>query len=191
MSKKQNNEKTECGLMDLAHQGTKEAIDKITKIIKKSKDSNLVGLAQCALDECYFIYLLPETDEEERDFLLAKMITQKEGRMVDLEIKIDQLQGKLKRHVLKHEVHQNVIQDKDTTEEQKQNWRYQIYEDLYSFEQRRINEYQDNIEYEKAWIRKAQDMIQDEKYKDVPYGMLESIHSFDESNDLDDDLFCL
>ncbi len=191
MTKKTDNKKIEAKLMDLAHQGTKEAIDKIEKIIKNTKDSDLIGFAGCALDECYFIYLMPDNEEEERDFLLAKMIDQKENKIIDLEIKAGKLEGRTKRLAIKQEVHEKIIQTSNKDSRWRE-WRYQISINAPRFVQERLQEIRDDIEYEEAWVKTAQDTIQNEKYKKIPYGMIKNIHSIDDPDDEDEDdwLFC-
>ena len=82
-------------LNDWAHAGTKEALNKLEKFIEGEKDEKLCGYAGCALEECRYFYYSPNSEQEEKDFLLAKMILGKENDIWESEGKAASLKFEL------------------------------------------------------------------------------------------------
>src|SRR4030042_4992771 len=76
-------------LNDLAHSGTKASLEAIKKFIANEKGEGLRGYAQCALEECEYFYYSPNSPQEETDFDLAKMIIEKEERIICLDSKAE------------------------------------------------------------------------------------------------------
>ena len=71
-------------LQKLAHEGTKEAMEKIEKYIKTEKDFEKGEYAKMALEECEMFYYQPKNEKEEEEFMLCEMIRRREENIDDM-----------------------------------------------------------------------------------------------------------
>lgn len=74
--------------MTLAHIRKLEALQAL-EIFKKSSRGKEVEWIDCAIEECIFGLLSPETDEEEEDYIRVELWRRYEEEMVDLDGRID------------------------------------------------------------------------------------------------------
>ncbi len=165
-------------LVQLAHEGTQEGIEKIAKIIKHEKDPDLVGFAKCAYDEASFFYYDPMSEAEEKDFQLAKMIREREMRIDDLEHEIESKSLEWQRIQIEKEVHVQMMKANPKSVDLK----YRLSEDLIEIAKRDLSEIEKDIRYEETWIQTAKKMIKTKKYQSIPADVLDSIHLDDEDD---------
>lgn len=161
-----------------AHEGTKESIDNILDFINKTKDDDLKGFAHCAYEEASYFYYGPQNDDEESDFLLAKMILNKEKEIETLLCRIESGEFKIKRLKLDERVHHQLLKKPNLSED----WKYRFSEDYFGLCEGRVEELKDDIAYNKAWIEAAKKLIKHKKYQTIPEDVLLSIH-FDWEDD--------
>lgn len=163
-------------LNDWAHAGTKEAMTQLKDFIKKEKDLDLRGHAEIALDECQFFYYSSDNEREEKDFLLAKMIINRENRIIELQGQADSANLELEKLGLEREVHAKILKS-DKYSSRREDWKYNFSEDYCMSIKHRLSELEEDIKYKEAWIEIAKKQIKSEKYKNIPYGVLDHIHS--------------
>ncbi|MCX6766442.1 MAG: hypothetical protein NT170_01505 [Candidatus Moranbacteria bacterium] len=157
-------------LQKLAHAGTKEAIGKIEKFIKTVKDPEKNAYAEMALEECEMFYYQPTNEKEEQEFLLCELIRERERRIEDLLMKVEEIKLDLEKSALEGKVHEKVLAThKNKQEEWKHNWM----EDFYFAEKDELQKIKDEMDYKEAWATEAKKMITIPRYKNMPARYLE------------------
>lgn len=162
-------------LMQWAHAGTKEALENLDKFIQEEKDENLRSYAEIARDEAEYFYYAPDTKQEEKDFLLARMIWRRQEYVWELEGKADSARLKLTELNIKRQVHQKLMQNlKDKTK--KEEWQYNFSEDYYTMIKGRLEEFENEIAYDTAWLEQARKMVKTKKYQAPRVHIFDHIH---------------
>ncbi|MDD2656230.1 MAG: hypothetical protein PHQ18_01525 [Patescibacteria group bacterium] len=199
--KKQKKEKVPTSISDLlfsqlqkwAHAGTAESIEKLEDFIVREPSKELREYAKIAYDEALFFYYSPNSKQEEKDFLTAKMIIQKERRLWDRMDKAGAARFELSKMDVERDIHKRMI--KTATKKEQEEWKYNFSEDYYTTVRMRLAELTDEIEYTSAWIKTAHEAIKLKKYKQVPEDLFDHIHFDGEDStfwedDEDDDCNC-
>jgi len=166
---------TESRLMQLAHAGTEEAVDRLREFIQKEKNESLCDYAQIALEEAEFNYYSPESDQEEEDFLLARSIWRRQENLWRLEGKADAARLELKELDLDRKVHQKIIESL-IDKEKINDWQHNFSEDYYIMIQNKLAKFEAEIAYEDAWLKQACQLIKIEKYRKIPPHIFDHIH---------------
>jgi hypothetical protein len=160
----------------LAHEGTKEAMEKIGKYIKAEKDADKKEYAIMALEECGMFYYEPTNEKEEEEFMLSALIMRREEDRDDLLMQADAVQMRIERLALEKKVHEKVLaKNKD----KKEAWQFNWMTDVVMMEKQELQEIEDEIAYEEAWLQEAKKMITTKRYKNIPAIYLEHFN-FDE-----------
>lgn len=168
-----------------AHEGTQKSIEKILEFIKNEKDKDILGFADCAYHEAAFFYYSPQTDQEEKDFLTAKMIADRDWRVYELSEKADAARLELKRLAIDKEVDKRVVKK---YKGDKEDWEYSRFSDDYMMMIKdKLQGFEEEIEYEMRWIDEANKMIKNEKYRNIPFNVLKNIHLDNEGSSIWDD----
>lgn len=158
-----------------AHEGSKEAVEKLEKFIAETDDKELRAWAEMALDEAEYFYYGPDSEKEEQEFLLARMIQDKEDKLWEKAWKVDAAKLELQELDMDRKVHAKII--KNLKDKNKQaDWQYNFSEDYYQLVKNRLNELEDEIAYEAAWLDEAQKLITLEKYKNIPADIFKHLH---------------
>jgi len=168
----------ETQLMGWAHEGTVESAKKIKEFREKNEDEELEAYAELAYGEAIYFAYSPKDDEEERDFLLGRMIHRAEGEMCDLFVKKFPLQRKQVEGDIKRAIHTKLM--KQVSKDQKEEWQYNFSEDYYTWEKGRLKMVEDEIAYLEVWLKQAKQMFALDKYRDAPHEVYENIHSDDD-----------
>lgn len=182
---------TDGSIMDWAHEGTKEAVEKLERFIQETHDDDARSMAEIALDEAQFNYLSSNNAQEERDLDLAFLIVDKEERMFDLQEKQEAAEREIASLEMEKEVHDALISHANKA--RKEAWKYNFSEDYLMIVKGRRDELRDETLYLDAWIAQARKLIKTEKYKNLPPGALDGWHNFldgvsfwDDDDDEDD-----
>lgn len=179
----------EGSIMEWAHEGTKEAVEKLERFIKETHDDDARIMAEIALDEARFNYLSANDAQEEKDLELAFMIVYKEERLYSLQEKIEVAEHELVLLEIERDVHDALIAK--ANKERKEAWKYNFSEDYRMTVVMRRDELQDELFYTDAWLAQARNLIKTEKYKNLPQGALDGWHRFSEGVSFwDDDEVC-
>lgn len=179
-------ELSESELQKLAHEGTKEAIEKIEKYIKSEQDYEKRSYAEIALGECEMFYYQPRNRKEEDDFLLSELIRRRENRIDDLTIKIENIKANIEKLMLEKKVHEKVL---SSHKNKKEEWEYNWIQDFITMEENKIAEIKDDLSYDEAWAAEAKKMITTTRYKNIPVRYLEH-YGFDINNNFEKDDGC-
>lgn len=181
---------TDGSIMDWAHEGTKEAVEKLERFIQETHDDDARIMAEIALDEARFNYLSPNNAQEDRDLELAFLIVDKEEQLCNLQEKVDAAQRELALLEIEKEVHDALIASANKT--RKEAWKYNFSEDYLMIVKGRRDELQDEALYTHAWLAQARKLIKTDKYQNLPQGALDGWHHFSDGvsfwDDDDDDL---
>lgn len=162
-------------LDELARKGTVEAIEKIEDFVAKEQNWEIRGWAELALSEAKRCYYSPSNEREENDFLLAKMISERESRNLDILGRIDAAKLELRRLALKKSVCDRLKKKEKDSE-------YGFSEDYRITVRGRLSELENELSYGASWIAEAKKMIKNKKFKDMPPDVMESIHLGGEGN---------
>ncbi|MFA6048216.1 MAG: hypothetical protein WCV59_04700 [Parcubacteria group bacterium] len=198
MSKKTNKsvvvikELSESELQKLAHEGTKEAIDKIEKYIKAEPDYEKRSYAEIALGECEMFYYQPRNEKEEEDFLLSELIRRRENHIDDLYMKIENIESNIEKLMLEKKVHEKVL---SSHKNKKEEWKYNWMQDFVTMEENKIAEIKDDLAYDEAWVAEAKKIITTTRYRNMPLRHLEHYdfnmdHNYENDTDCDCDEGC-
>ena len=166
-------------LLNWAHEGSEASLKKLSDFILKEKDSDLRQFAQLAYDESEYFYYSPRNEKEEQEFLLAKMVQERDARLWELLAKADAAKLELQRLDADRRVQQKLMLDlkkqkkKTKTAEE---WQYRFSEDHYQTIQHRLKELEDDIAYESAWLAQARGMITAKRFQKIPADFWEHVH---------------
>lgn len=169
---------------DLAHEGTEEAIEKLKRLIALEKNENEKGLLECALEECQFFYYSPENKKEEKEFRIKKLIERKDRKLVDLYIRRDKLQYDLEIDTLEREIDRDLFR-KTKDRRIKEEAEMYKYTDFRKMLENDLVQAEEEIKYLEEFIKVAGGEIKSEKYKSIPWGVLNSMH--DDYEDWDEE----
>lgn len=169
-------------VMGLAHTGTKEGLQKLNDIIKKTTDEDLKDFAMLAREECEMHYCFPESEQEEKDLLLAKMIYETQESIDKLFQKGQSAQFELDRLKLDRAVYKKILRSKKNKK-----FEHQFSEDYYNMVKNRLSEIEEEMDYKLLWVDEAKKMIKTEKYHDVSARVFECLCYDDEDNFWDDE----
>lgn len=122
----------------------------------------------------------PTNKQEERDFLLAKLISDRENVLWRLTDKIKSAEFSLEKSDLDREIHQMLL--KGLSKEKQADWQYNFSEDYYQTILNRLNQLQTELTYEKKWLETAKKFIKTKKYLNLPSLFFQSYH-FDYENE--------
>ncbi len=169
-------------LIGWAHEGTEQSIQRIKNFIKNSKDKDLQDFAKIALEEAEFFYYSVDSENEEKDFRLAKMLRIREDQLDQKMTKINAATIKLEELDLDRQLHNQIMNNiKDPKKLEK--WKYNFSEDYYILVKNKLEQLEDEVEYEKLWVNEAEVIISKGKYKDMPSDFFDSIHEDGEDVD--------
>lgn len=159
-------------LMDWAHEGSLEGIDRISEFIERENDPDLIGFAKCAYDEASYNYYIPKNETEEKDFILSKMIYDRELRIDELQIDLMSADLRSQKMEIDKNIHAKVMKSNPKNKL----WEYRFSPDLHTMASDEPEEIRDDIDYELAWIDEAKKSIKTKRYHFIPADVLESVH---------------
>lgn len=168
-------------IMNLAHLGTKEGLQKISEKIDEIKDEDLKDFARLAYEEGEMFYYFPESEQEEKDLLLAKMIYDTEELADKLFQKVQNAEFKLNKLELDRAVYKKILKSKKN-----QKFKQLFNEEYYKIAKNELSEMVEELDYKLLWVEEAKKMIKNEKYNEIPASVFECLH-FDEEDDFYDD----
>lgn len=174
MSKKQKNTGLSKALK-LAHVGTKDSIKKLEDFIVKEKDPELRAQAGLALGEATYFYYSPRNKQEEKEFLLAKMVHERGQYILRLMGEADEAKLALEKMEIERDVH-NELAKTGAGKKNWEDWKYNFSEDFYVCERNRYHDAVEKLDYESAWVETARKLIKNKKYLSVPEDVWEHIH---------------
>lgn len=181
-------ELSESELEKLAHEGTKEALEKLEKYIETEIDFEKRSSAQMALEECEMFYYEPKNRKEEDDFLLSELIRRRAEHIDDATVKVDAIRSNVERLMLEKKVHEKVL---GSHKNKKEEWQYNWIQDLVVMEERKLAEIEEGLAYDEAWVVEAKKMITTARYKNMPARHLKHYNfDMDDSLEEDDDCDC-
>lgn len=175
-------------LNDQAHKGSPDSIKNLEKFIANENNKSLKGYAECALDEANFFYYCADTKQEKNDFILAKLIREREEETIKYIVKADQAKYELKKLGIDKNVHVNLLKANNKQDEIE--WKYEFCDDTVIMVKQRLAEIEHRIDYLLAWLEQARKMIKSKKYKTIPQEILDHIHDCDEGFSLWEDEDC-
>lgn len=167
-------------LQKWAHEGTKESIKKIEDLMDRETNKELLSYAELAFDEALCFYYTPTNERDEKDFLTAKLITEREKAMWRKMAEIEILKFELSKMDIEREVHRKLLAN--VSKKEMEEWQYNFSEDFYIMERNSKDRLEDDIAYETAWLAVARKTIKNKKYQDVPSSVFDHIHWDGEDN---------
>lgn len=181
-------------LLNWAHEGSEASLKKLSNFILKEKDSDLREFAQLAYDEAEYFYYSPKGEKEEQEFLLAKMVYERDTRLWELLVKADAAKLELQRLDADRRIHRRLMLELKKKMKMKlaEEWQYRFSEDYCQMVQHRLQELENDIAYESAWLAQAKAMITTKRFTNIPADFWEHVHWDGEGNtfwtdDMDND----
>ena len=165
-----------CGqLNDWAHAGTEESLNKLEDFMVTEKNKDLREYARIAYDEANYFYYAPNNDKEEREFILARLISEREEYFWKLMSEADGLKEKIREFEIKKSVH-NRLMKKKLPKNILDDWKYNCSDDFIVWERNRLYEIGQEIKYDSTWLSEAKKMITLKKYQNIPADVFAHIH---------------
>lgn len=174
-------------LQELAHAGTKKALEKIEKYIETEKDPERRAYAEMAMEECEMFYYQPTSKKEDEEFMLCQLIRRRESGIVDKMMELEKLELTMEKSELEKKVHDKVLKK---YKDKKEDWKYNWMPDFVLWERGKLEEIKDAIAYDEAWIIEAKKMITVDRYKNIPASYLEHFDFDFEEDFCGDDCGC-
>lgn len=156
--------------MTLAHLPTKRAQD-LLKTFSQSERAKEVGWLECAMDEGQYLYLSPMNAQEERDFLALKLLQELEDKIVDLQIKHDELDLAVRKQQIEQEAITALIKRGELDQDEVAKF--------YNADLRGESEMQElaqQIAIQEKICQQIKASIMTERYKNVPTSYMQHIH---------------
>jgi len=161
-------------LGNLEHAGTKEAVEKLRKLLQEAKTAEERDYARMALDECEYFYYSPDNPQEESDFRLARLLREHDEKFFDWDDKAEAAREELERLALEKKVHDKVMASKDG--KKNKGWQENDEDCVAEAVRVRLAELEAKSAYEAAWITEARGMIKTEKFKFTPFNLFQHVH---------------
>ncbi len=173
----------------LAQEGTVEAIKKIEDYVAREQDWDIKTWAELALSKAKRCYYSPRNVREEKDFLLVKMIDQKENKNSIVSAKIAATKLELRRLALDKSVYDELKKGKNKKAIEESEFGFS--EDYKVTVQSRLSALEDELSFNLAWIDAARKMIVNKKFTDIPQDVLRGIElDGEKGNFWIDNVFC-
>lgn len=162
-------------LQQWAHEGSHESLKKLEDFIVKEKNQDLRDYANLAYNEALYFYYSPQKEQDEKDFLLSKMIKNREDCFWRLMGEADAAKLELKKLDLERKVHLRLLSHLGK-DKKCEDWKYNFSEDYYVTVKNNLIKSEDEIAYESRWLEEARKMIRNKKYLEVPDEVFEHMH---------------
>jgi len=143
--------------MSLVHLPTEEA-KKLLEEFKHSERAAEVEWLEVAIEENQFHYLMPENEQEERDFLILKMIGEKDGMIVDLMGECQRHKYRIDKYEIESEALQHLLSENPDLEID-----ISVLHDLIVIEKNNLEEKEKEIEKIEKIRTRLKDMIKTER----------------------------
>jgi len=169
-------EKQPTDIMSLAHAGTKEAVAKLEKLVISERDQDKKEFLKTALEECRQIYFEPKNKKEEEEFILLKIINQKEVRWLREQMKVQGLQEEVRFAKAEMKVQERILKEVSKKEKEMAEIACFAGHDILVWQEDRLAEAEKNLSDIKTWIETAEKMIKTPRYQNLPYDFMESVH---------------
>jgi hypothetical protein len=158
-----------------AEAGTKDALEDLNKFIQNEKNAALRDYAEFVRGEAEYSYYSPQNEQEEKDFLLARLVWRRQEKLWEVEGKADAARLELKELNADRQTHQKLLKNlKDKNK--KKEWQYNFSEDYFVMIKQRLEEMEEEIAYETAWLEQARKMVKIKKYQAPPVHIFKHIH---------------
>ena len=171
---------------ELAHAGTKEALEQLERYLQTGTDPELLAYAELAFEECQFFLYQPGNAKEEEDLILRSLIERRERDIIDLTIEADEIRLRVENLTVEKKVHDKVLSGHAG---KKKAWAPFWMGEFLEMSKEELREITDEIEYDEAWIAEAWKMVKTEKYRTMPASFLRYFDLDDETSDDDYDEF--
>ena len=158
----------------LSNDGTPMSMKKLEEFIEQEENKDVKAYAEIALDEARFFYYSPNTETEEKDFILAKMILKTRRQCYDLEFEIEKMKHKIEKLKIEGQVHEQLL--KTASAKKKKDWEFNFLSDFYGMALGELAKLEDDLAYKEAWIKQAEKLIKNKKYLTVPFETLDHTH---------------
>ena len=154
-------------VMTLAHLPTKRAHELLTRFSKSDSAEKVVWL-DVAMQECQFLYLSSENEEEERDLMAMKFYYQNMDRIIEMEGERQTYEYEIKMYDIELEALLKLQQEAVEAEE-KDDLRYRILalQDLRRMEENKLEKKQNDIKIENKIGEKIKEGVKTERYKNL------------------------
>jgi len=156
--------------MSLVHLPTEEA-KKLLEEFKHSERAAEVEWLEVAIEENQFHYLMPENEQEERDFLILKMIGEKDGMIVDLMGECQRHKYRIDKYEIESEALQHLLSENPDLEID-----ISVLLDLIVIEKNNLEEKEKEIEKIEKIRTRLKDMIKTERLKNLSPMDIKNFH---------------
>jgi hypothetical protein len=154
----------------LADTGTREALDELMQFINQTPDTDKITYTTEHFARCAQLYYAPKTEEEEQQWIIAKLKHIHQKILIDLMIEQDEIQTEIEELVVENQITNAVYK---TQPKKVKVWKSFATEDILKDLQKDHQMILDEIEYESAWVAQATSHITVERYKEIPPEHLE------------------
>jgi len=156
--------------MTLAHLPTKEANDLLEEF-KKSDRADEVEWLECAVEENAFHYLMPDNEQEERDFLALKIVGEKDELIVHLMGECDKHELAIQKYEIELAALQELLSENPDLDSN-----ISAIHELIVWEQSHLKTAREQIEVEEKIKAKIRACIQTERLKNLNPMDIEHFH---------------
>ncbi len=156
-----------------AHQGSAESVHQIELFMLRESDVELLEYAGLAYEEALDNYYSPKTEEEKRQFILAKMVIEKESAISEHQELIDNTEDHIEELIIEKDVHERVLKHADIAKQEC--WGLFFSKDAVDKLKNELRDIENAMSYDAAWIQQAKKMISLEKYENIPEDVFDHI----------------
>lgn len=156
--------------MTLAHLPTKRAQD-LLKTFSQSERAKEVGWLENAMNEGQYLYLSPMNAQEERDFLALKMLQEFEEKIVELQLKYDELGLAARKERIELEAITALIKRGELDQDEAVK-----FHEVDSNRKADMQELAKQIAIQEKICQQIKASIKTERYKNVPTSYMQHIH---------------
>ncbi|MFH1253369.1 MAG: hypothetical protein V1664_03505 [Candidatus Uhrbacteria bacterium] len=174
-------------IMKLAHAGTKESVAKLKALLDKEVDQDKKDYLFLALEEAEMMYFEPANDQEEKDFCLAKLISDNEDEWFYQTMEIDALQCRVDFARLELAIREKMFREAAKENKEMTEINRDVAQDMLTMYEDQLAEVKEELADTKAWTQTAKKMFKTKKYQELPVGFFDNYHFDDEILDEDED----
>ncbi len=156
--------------MTLAHLPSKRAQDLLASF-KESANAHKVKWLDLAIEEGQFVYLSPQNEQEDRDYMALKVIQEMQDEVLDLEIKLNEAIIDIDTMKIKHEAIKELVKKGEIDAEEELGLN-----DVMLLLESKVDDLNQDIERNNKIFLQITKSIKIKRYKDVDPSVMRDIH---------------
>ena len=175
-------------IAELAEDFSKASIDALIELMNdESLTDEEFTAAEEAFEKVSFLYAMPQSEEEERDWKICILIAKRLNLLTDLLYDSHETEASLEDAKLESEIANALLAAATDEQREDRSLEAELAESMITFAQQDYADIENEIEELNAWIACARGLLMTQKYQELPEECLEVFFPGEDGDDCDED----